>query len=315
MRITLEREKIYESVSMRVSVIGRDIVDANGNSVYDRIRIQERDYPMLDSYRDTAVSEVILALRDFVISKSSGEIDLYLDDRINPSLIDDANTLILEYIVNRICCEWMKIKWEASAENFQNRADLALTTLSGLFYYRNSTFESTVDGRYHYSLEDKKTGRYKISLLTGAILNDIEKELFNLYKTRKNVADAIQPGSIEIRSVLNTYINRYAKKITERISAYLLGYKRIENNECVIGPQIEYQYSMDLPCSWPSHKMEQLVEEMHAYVVDSCLFDFLKGNFPNESLIYKGLSEDAWDAIKHCISSRERGLKKPLQPF
>ena len=319
MRITLDKEKIYESVTMRISVIGRDITDANGNPMYDKVRILERDYHMLDSYRNIAVGEVSLSLRDFVVCKSSEEMSLYLDERVNPALTNDANSLIFEYIVNRICSEWMKIKWEPSAENFQNSADSALTTLSNLLYYRNSAFGTTEYERYRYQSKETglKDGRkvYEVVLLAYSLLNDIEKELFQLYKTRKSIADALQPGAIELRNVLNVYINKHSKRITKRISSYILSYNCQQNDNAVVGPQMEYQYSLAMPCLWPSHHIEQLAEEMHGYIVASCLYDYLKGNFSGEALVYKESSEAAWDNMKHCVSSRKGGIRKPLQPF
>ena len=322
MEITIDKKKVFEHVSMNVSTLARDLVDVSGNSRYDVVRIQERDYDVLDAFYSRVFSELVLSLRDFVLDNKGDTLTLYIDDRSNVGLIEGTAKLIHEFVVNRLVSDWLKMKSVDESALYRQTSDELLVMLTGKLYYRNGQTDEDLQNaeRYrcamdHPVLIDGKYA-YEILLFKNMILADIDKELFAMYKRRKDSADMLQANPIERHGHLSSYISKYTKKITERIAAYILSFAPyvVTDNNAERKPA--YRYMIGMPFTWDSYNMEQLAEEMHLYVVNSCLMDYLKVNFPEEALIFKGMAESSWDTIKHLVSVRKPGaIHKPLQPF
>lgn len=321
MDVIINKERVYESAMMAVSILGRDLKDASGNLLYDKVRIEERDFGLLSTFYARVMGEVTLALRDFVVSREDGALCLYLDDRVNPALSDDIEKLAYDYVTNRVVAEWMKLKSVEHAPIFQSAAESSISVLQEKLYYRNYPSDEDVTNPVKYKCSSCRLagmhGRhgYQILLFKNVILDDLSKELFLMYKTRKQSADAIQPGTLESHSHLSVYIGKHAKRITERLAAYVVSY----GNGAVADNNTErkpcYQYILGMPCTWERFQMEQLAEEMHTFIVNASLCDYLRANFPDEALIYKGEADNAWDNMKHLVSTRKGGIRKPLQPF
>lgn len=321
MDIIIDKQDIYRKVSMNVSVVARDLIGTNGNSIYDKVRIQDRDNELLDSYYTRIEGELTLILRDFIVRISEGKLCLYLDDNVNPYLSKGLESLISEYITNRIVSEWLKLKSVENSPNFQSAADNLLNTIQEKLYYRNTQSDEDITNNERHRCNqchftDGNGKRiHEVILFKNVILNDIDKELFSMYKTRKQYADAIQPGKLESHAQLSVYISKHTKRITERMAAYIISFKccsKASNNTERVPSFI---YTIGMPSTWNTYNLEQLAEEMHSYIVNASLFDYIKINFPDEALIFKGASDAAWDNIKHTLSVRRGGIKKPLQPF
>lgn len=321
MDVIINKEKVYESVMMSVSILGRDLKDSSGNLMYDKVRIEERDFDLLSTFYTRVMGEVTLALRDFVVSREDGNLCLYLDDRVNPALSNDIEKLAYDYVTNRVTAEWMKLKSVEHVPIFQDAAESSLSVLQEKLYYRNYPSDEDVTNPVKYKCSACRLaeihGRhgYEILLFKNVILDDLSKELFLMYKTRKQSADAIQPGTLESHTHLSVYISKHAKRITERLAAYIVSY----GNGAVADNNTErkpcYRFVLGMPCTWERFQMEQLAEEMHTFIVNASLCDYLRMNFPDEALIYKGEADKAWDNMKHLVSTRKGGVYKPLQPF
>lgn len=321
MDVIINKESVFECAMMSVSILGRDLKDATGNSLYDKVRIEERDFDMLSVFYSKVMGEVTLALRDFVVSREDGSLCLYLDDRVNPALSSDIEKMAKDYVVNRVIAEWLKIKSAEHVVIYQDAAESSMSVLQEKLYYRNYPSDEDVSIPVKYKCTGCRligaNGRngYQVLLFKNMILDDISKELFVMYKTRKQRADAIQPGTLESHVHLSMYISKYAKRITERLAAYIISYGNGELADNNTERKPCYQYVLGMPCAWESFQLEQLAEEMHTYIVNSCLCDYLRVNFPDEALIYKGEADSAWDNMKHVVSARKGGIRKPIQPF
>ena len=79
--------------------------------------------------------------------------------------------------------------------------------------------------------------------------------------------------------------------------------------------QPDYIYVLAMPLNWDSSYAELLVDEISTYVVNASIYDYLKSNYPEEALVFSGNADASWSNIKHYVSVRVGGLKKPLQPF
>lgn len=316
MDITINKENVFKNVSMSVSSIARDLKDTNGNSLYDKVVIQERDKDFLGLFLDKAMGELTVLLRDFIIKKNGETISLDIKDRANTSLVKDVSVLAEDFISNRISFEWMKIKAVEYADGFNSLSETNASLIKEKLYYQNMPEDSDFNERYECSIvqADKYNGKYvfKIKLFKDPVLNDVDQELFMLYKRRSDGASVLMPNSIDGHSQLSLYIAKHINRLKERTAAYLSEFVSL-NDADNRGPGYIFTFSM--PQTWNPNYMEQLAGEMHGYLVNASLYDYLKSNYPDEAIIFSGAADAAFDNVKHYITSRVGGLRKPLQPF
>lgn len=129
MDITVNKQSVMNDVSMSVSIVARSIVDTNGNSLYDKVRIQERDNGLIVSYVNAAYGNVLKELADFIEGHKSGTISLATNRRLNESAISDLPDMVHNYMVNYTAAEWMKIKAVEYATVFSGRSDELLNVI------------------------------------------------------------------------------------------------------------------------------------------------------------------------------------------
>lgn len=319
MDIIIDKNKVIRDVAMSVSVIARDLVDTNGNSLYDKVAIQSRDQDFLLIFWDKALGELSLSLCDFVIGRDEDVLSLYLNDRTNIGLAKDVLKLCEDYIRNRIAYEWMKIKASDHSDNFLTLSEESVRLIKEKLYYKNVPVDDVMQPRYCCTPARSicMSGRvgYRVLLYKDVMVGDIDQELFNMYKRRKDAASTLMGNDIELHRQMTVYINKHTKRLCERLSAYLinLSCKCTSDNSLDRVPQ--YVYLLGMPVNWNSANAEQLAEEMHTYVVNASLYDYLKTNYPDEALIFGGASDAAWDNVKHVVTARVGGVKKPIQPF
>lgn len=319
MEIVIDKNKVVKDVAMNVSIIARDLVDSNGSSLYDKVAIQNRDHDFLLIFWDKALGELSLSLCDFVVGREGDVLSLYLNDRTNIGLSQDVLKLCEDYVRNRMTYEWMKIKAAEHSDNFLNLSEESVRLIKEKLYYKNVPVDEVMRPRYSCTPVRSicMTGRhgYRVLLYKDVILGDIDQELFNMYKRRKDAASTLMGNDIELHRQMTAYINKHTKRLCERLSAYLinLSCKCTSDNSLDRVPQ--YVYLLGMPSNWNDANAEQLAEEMHTYVVNASLYDYLKTSYPDEALIFGGASDAAWDNVKHAVTARVGGIKKPIQPF
>lgn len=319
MELNLNREDIFKDVVMNVSVIARSLVDADGKSLYDKVVIQERDKDFLSLFWDKAIGELSAALCDFVVEREGDAIELYLNDRTNASLVNDIQVLAARYMCHRMVYEWLKVKAPEYADNYLNQSEEHIRLVKEKLYYKNVPTEDVAHPRYSCCLDPivclTGTNAYRVCLYKDVILEDIEQELFGMYKRRKDSASTLMANNIELHHQLTVYINKHTKRLCERVSAYLVNMSCGISSNNIMDRVPVYEYLLDMPRTWNEAHAEQLAEEMHTYVVNASLYDFLKTNYPDEALIYRGSADASWDNVKHAVTTRKGGFHKPLQPF
>lgn len=319
MDIVIDKDKVFKGVAMNVSIIARDLVDSNGSSLYDKVAIQQRDHDFLSIFWDKALGELSLSLCDFVVGREGDILSLYLNDRTNMALSKDVLSLCEDYIRNRIAYEWMKIKAADYSDNFLNLSEESVRLLKEKLYYKNVPVDNIMRPRYSCTAVRSicMTGRfgYRVLLYKDVILGDIDQELFNMYKRRKDGASTLMGSDIELHQQMTVYINKHTKRLCERLSAYLINLSCKCTSDNILDRVPQYVYLLGMPSNWNGANAEQLAEEMHTYVVNASLYDYLKTSYPDEALIFGGASDAAWDNVKHAVTARVGGIKKPIQPF
>lgn len=319
MDIILNKENIFKKVEMSVSVVARDLKDADGNSLYDSVRILERDKDFLNMFLDKAAGEFTNSLCDFIVCRKGDVVVLCLNDRTNHSLIQDIQVLSENFICQRISWEWMKIKASSYSDIFYNQSEDNLRLIKEKLYYKNYP---TSMGDVEYGCSCRLVGNtshckkqlYVIGIYLYMIQNSIEQELFSMYKRRKESA-SIFTTNREVENQIQLYIRKYIKRVESRISAYIANPDNVIELDKIFNMRPDYIYVLDMPLNWDSSYAELLVDEISTYVVNASIYDYLKSNYPEEALVFSGNADAAWSNIKHYVSVRVGGLKKPLQPF
>lgn len=137
MDITIDKEKIFKSVDMNVSIIARSMKDADGNSLYDKVRIQERDHDLLNLYLVPVIGELTGVMRDFVTGNNDGVISVELDGRNNPVFQNELQSLCVSYAEERVACEWLKLKATEYASIYADNAHSILQQIRTKVYHKD----------------------------------------------------------------------------------------------------------------------------------------------------------------------------------
>lgn len=137
MDITIDKEKIFKSVDMNVSIIARSMKDADGNSLYDKVRIQERDHDLLNIYLVPVIGELTGVMRDFVTGNNDGVISVELDGRNNPVFQNELQSLCVSYAEERVTCEWLKLKATEYASIYADNAHSILQQIRIKVYHKD----------------------------------------------------------------------------------------------------------------------------------------------------------------------------------
>lgn len=126
MEITIDRNAILKGVEMNVSVTGRNYRDADGNSLWDKVKIQERDEPMLLQFWDSAYGHLLKSLENFVEGHTSTSLTLADNRRMNKNVVSDLPAVVQAVLVNLITAEWMKLKAVEFAPLYADAAEKGL---------------------------------------------------------------------------------------------------------------------------------------------------------------------------------------------
>lgn len=162
--------------------------------------------------------------------------------------------------------------------------------------------------------------RKTVYLYMNEILHDIDAELL---KFSKLIAEdgAIPNQELQTDETMNNRplmlrrVTRYVNELYGVMQAYILhDDKDVSSNAFKEG--VEHEINLVFPDNWQSRTFGRLPREMHDYVVNSCIADFLKSAYPRESGQYKeSASENYWN-VKHCVTSRvPESIKKPQTMF
>jgi hypothetical protein len=126
MEITITKSNIVEKAKAYVGVFARSATDENGNSLYDLLRIEDRDDEVVQLMYNDAVGIVLEAMGDYVSSKSDGKLEISQPPRSNDCLFADVGNMVELALVNRIAALWMELKYPQKAEQFNQSVKSAM---------------------------------------------------------------------------------------------------------------------------------------------------------------------------------------------
>ena len=125
----------------------------------------------------------------------------------------------------------------------------------------------------------------------------------------------LQTNELEDETLLTRYVNRHISRICSRVNAYLCEFSNTVDNDMMDRVPV-YKFTLIFPKNWDGRLFEQLAEEMHSYIVNASITEWLKSYLPDMASIYGSQADVSYDNIKHVITVRKpHSIHKPLQPF
>lgn len=137
MEITLNKSEIYKDVKMNVSILARDLKDASGESLFDKVRIQERDDDFLDLHWNTCFGSLVEGIKEFVKSVSGNTIILSDERRFSTYVAGDLSFVAANYLVSRITSEWLRLKAPEYAASFAENSAFYMKVITEKLRYKS----------------------------------------------------------------------------------------------------------------------------------------------------------------------------------
>ena len=241
-------------------------------------------------------------------AKDKFSVSFNVSSRFQQERSTDLKRLTEEYIYRYVVADWWKANYPQMAKFYLNDVELALRNLFDCFLLGYPT--GVTGDKYSYI---KNGNTYNISIKADEALNAIHAEVIKVSKakpTKDGRPDiTFQTSEIEGEALLLRYMSQAAKRVAERLAAYLTSYGTTNEEYKRL-----FQYSITMPEKW-MESIDQLCEEIHDFIVNAALAEWFKTVLPDYAAIFKDTAYEASANIKHSISVRIGGLKKPLQPF
>ena len=140
-RISINRDEVYEEVAKTTAYIGGKSLDANGKSLYDQVFVMDADRDMLKGYWNAAIGDVSVAL-DSVLAfenSDSGEEETFglrVSNLFKESLVKTLETTAFSYVVNKVVAEWCLVVSKDKAEDYLSKANALLVKMDAILYMR-----------------------------------------------------------------------------------------------------------------------------------------------------------------------------------
>lgn len=140
-RISINRDEVYEEVAKTTAYIGGKSLDANGKSLYDQVFVTDADKEMLEGYWNASIGDVSVAL-DSVLAfenSDSGEEETFglrVSNLFNESLVKTLETTAFSYVVNKVVAEWCLVVSKDKAEDYLSKANALLVKMDAILYMR-----------------------------------------------------------------------------------------------------------------------------------------------------------------------------------
>lgn len=234
-------------------------------------------------------------------------VEFEVSERFDFSKKNDIERITEEYLYKRIVSEWWQTNYpDASAPYLQSYMQ-SLEALKRCFVLKNP--DDYICKKY--KCLNKMCFR-EIILYKEEIMNEIHMETLRLSRIKSDIR--LQTSELNDEAMLTQYINRHVGRIRNRVSAYLYKLCNTVDDECMV-QELAYEFKLVMPTNWDDRLFEQLAEEMHGYLVNATLFEWMKILDEKTATIYNFQAETAWNNIKHIVSVRKGGIRKPLQPF
>ena len=138
-RISINKDEVYEEVAKTTAYIGGKNLDANGKSLYDQVFVTDADREMLEGYWKATINDVSVALYNVHAFENSDEEETYglrVSNLFKESLVKTLETTAFSYVVNKIVAEWCLVVSKDKAEDYLSKANALLVKMDAILYIR-----------------------------------------------------------------------------------------------------------------------------------------------------------------------------------
>ena len=138
-RISINKDEVYEEVAKTTAYIGGKNLDANGKSLYDQVFVTDADREMLEGYWNAAIGDVSVALYSVLAFENSDEEETFglrVSNLFKESLVKTLETTAFSYVVNKIVAEWCLVVSKDKAEDYLSKANALLVKMDAILYIR-----------------------------------------------------------------------------------------------------------------------------------------------------------------------------------
>lgn len=242
-------------------------------------------------------------------------VEMQVSDRLRPGRANDLQRLVEEYLYRKVVSDWWLTNVPEMASQYAVNTASAMDSIIRCLSL-SKPYESMEGARYRCLT---RKGFRILMIYKEELMNEFNSEMLKLSKARSNergVADMnLQTNELNDESLITRYINRHIHRAGERMNAYLHTLTSTVDNDSMERVPV-YEYRLVMPEGWDGRLFEQLAEEVHAYVVNASLAEWLKTVIPDMAPVYGGEAEAAYANIKHVLTVRRPGIiRKPIQPF
>jgi hypothetical protein len=286
-------------------------MQAGDNKVHERKLLSSLGLALSElksSFDKISISDTMTDRRDsFVVT-------MVLSDRFKLERSADLQRMAEEYLYRRIVADWWQTNYPELAESYLSNVSVSLDGIKRLLSLSNP-YEGMYLPRFKCSCS---CGYRTVLLYKEELLNEIHMEMLKLSRSTvndKGVADLnLQTDELYDESLMTRYINRHIGRICSRINAYLYELSNDYDDDQMERTPV-YKFKLMMPVGWDDRMFEQLAEEIHSYVVNASITEWLKSYFPDMASVFGSQADSAWDNVKHIVSVRKGGVRKPIQPF
>ena len=140
-RISINKDEVYEEVAKTTAYIGGKNLDANGKSLYDQVFVTDADRDMLEGYWNAAISDVSVALDSILAfeNSDSGEEETFglrVSNLFKESLTKTLKSSIFSYVVNKIVTGWCSVVAPDKVEYYELVSKTHLDKIGEIIYAR-----------------------------------------------------------------------------------------------------------------------------------------------------------------------------------
>jgi hypothetical protein len=137
MKIAIDKDSILDDVKMTVSVIVRDEVDGQGNSLYPIVMPTSRDDKMLTLLYNDGMNSLLSAVNTLNPTLDGGEIELTKAD-IEDASVGLLQSLARSFLKDGITGAWLKLKGSAMYQPFIDSSIALLSDFKRKAYLRKT---------------------------------------------------------------------------------------------------------------------------------------------------------------------------------
>lgn len=158
-----------------------------------------------------------------------------------------------------------------------------------------------------------------VFLYVDEILHDIDAELMKFSRLISNggeVNHELQSDELsDSRPLMLRRISYCIGQLQGVMQPYI-----VDVDKSAVGNTLtsdsEYEFTLSFPENWKRSAFVRLPLEMHNYIVNSCISDYLKSSMPQESSAYDESSrKNLWN-VKHCVTVRvPESMRLPQSMF